>query len=188
MIEEPRTVKEFVEALIAERGGRDRFSAVQVRLCHTIAWGLRDPSKVDPSTVSRLIDLLPPRVMPPEAKAAIPAIVLVDGLAHALEASGLDESDAVQLMRDRIAELEREIVVLKQAAIKPPVSENIAPTATVVAARAIPEGRANVVPLHRDVPHDPSFDASNRGNGSCAINMPLEQRYPLSHLDPVGRW
>jgi len=26
------------------------------------------------------------------------------------------------------------------------------------------------------------------GNGSCAIDTPLEQRYPLAHLDPVNRW
>jgi hypothetical protein len=37
---------------------------------------------------------------------------------------------------------------------------------------------ANVVPLH-----DP------RGNGSCAIDTPLEQRYPhLQDTPPVGRW
>jgi hypothetical protein len=27
-----------------------------------------------------------------------------------------------------------------------------------------------------------------RGNGSCAISAPLQDRYPLAHLDPVGKW
>jgi hypothetical protein len=110
-VEEPRTVADFVEALIAERGGRDRFSAVQVRLCHTIALALRDPQKVDPSTVSRLIDLLPPRVVPVERR-MIPAIEFVDHFDIKLKrllkehAPDLLHDEMVAALADRIKDLE----------------------------------------------------------------------------------
>jgi hypothetical protein len=118
MTDEPRTVADFVEALIAERGGRACFSAVQVRICHTVALALRDPSKVDPSVVSRLIDLLPPRVVPPEAQPQVEPVVFLDAFDCKLEA--LLQAYAPDLLRDtvmtelatRVADLENENTAL----------------------------------------------------------------------------
>jgi hypothetical protein len=115
MIDEPRTTEEFVDALIAERGGRDRFSAVQVRIAHAVATALRDPAEIDPGIVSRLLDLLPPRAFVPDPVKPVGHIVFTDGFSHelgrAIDACKADDDVgrlALTMAEARIRELEAE--------------------------------------------------------------------------------
>jgi hypothetical protein len=110
----PITVNEFADLLIAERGGRDRFSAVQIRVAAAVAVALRDPSQIDPAMVSKLIDLLPARIAPPEARVSN-EVIFVDGFSYelkrAINACKPDDDVgrvALTMAHDRIAELEGE--------------------------------------------------------------------------------
>jgi hypothetical protein len=194
MTDEPRTTEAFVDALIAERGGRDRFSAVQVRIAHAVATALRDPAEIDPGAVSRLIDLLPPRVFTPDPAVPIATIVFVDGFSHELErAINACKPDddvgrmALQMANDRIAELEGENKTLR-AAVDDYKREN---EARVSPLRSVPPIEGTVT-LDRGeytpCPMTPSKTYAPRQISdahSLAVNVPLEQRYPLAHLDPV---
>jgi hypothetical protein len=100
MTDEPRmTVNDFVDELVRERGGRERFNAVQLRLCATIALALRDPQKIEPSVVRDLVAMLPPLTKP-----TAPTV-------QKLEIEFVGEPDAVErALRERIDELERDLV------------------------------------------------------------------------------
>jgi hypothetical protein len=188
---EPRTVADFVGALIAERGGRACFSTVQVRICHTVALALRDPQKVDPATVSRLIDLLPPRPIPPEQRAPIPELVFCDHyslqLERVIDACPDDDPARAALVeaQARVVALENENTALHHSvqALRDRVERDHVPEGVDTRQRKnrmgdSPNGNAthaNVVPIHpiHGSPH------------SLTVERPLEQRYPLKHLDPV---
>jgi hypothetical protein len=85
MSDEPRTTDEFIDALIAERGGRSAFSNVQVRIAHAVAVALRDPATIEPGVVSRLLDLLPPRMFVPDKQVPVGKLLFVDHFSFELE-------------------------------------------------------------------------------------------------------
>jgi hypothetical protein len=186
---EPTTVREFVAALIAERGGPQHFSQVQKRLCDTIALALRDPSKVDPATVARLLDLLPPRPIPPEVRAPIPTICFVDGYQRALEAAiaaAAPDDVAATALRStmvRIGELECERDALLQS---------VASLRRVVEHGHVPEGMVDALDRNNCTGGLPSGNAGHAANvvrfrderHSLAMNTTIDQRYP-SGLQPV---
>jgi hypothetical protein len=103
---EPRTAADFVDALIAERGGRDRFNAIQIRLCATIALALRDPSKIEPSVVRDLVAMLPPL-----AKPYVPSV-------QKLEIEFVGEPSVVEkALHERIDELEQQLAKARGGAV-----------------------------------------------------------------------
>src|SRR6516165_3132584 len=106
MTDEPRTAADFVEALIAERGGRERFNAIQIRLCATIALALRDPSRIEPSVVRDLVAMLPPL-----AKPYVPSV-------QKLEIEFVGEPSVVEkALHERIDELERDLAKARGGAV-----------------------------------------------------------------------
>jgi hypothetical protein len=54
------TTRDLTDAIIAERGGEQNFSAVQRRVAMALSAALAHPDKVDPSAVAKLVDQLPP--------------------------------------------------------------------------------------------------------------------------------
>jgi hypothetical protein len=63
---EMRTAGDLCDAIIAERGGEAAFSVVQKRIAIALAHALATPSKVDPGTVTKMLEQLPPVVVVPQ--------------------------------------------------------------------------------------------------------------------------
>jgi hypothetical protein len=63
---EMRTAGDLCDAIIAERGGDAAFSVVQKRIAIALAHALATPSKVDPGTVTKMLDQLPPVTVVPQ--------------------------------------------------------------------------------------------------------------------------
>jgi hypothetical protein len=59
---ELQTTKDLTDAIIAERGGEQAFSAVQRRVAMALSAALANPKDVDPAAIAKLVDQLPPIV------------------------------------------------------------------------------------------------------------------------------
>jgi hypothetical protein len=199
---EPTTVAELAEQIIAERGGPQRFSAVQKRLCGTIALALRDPSKVDPTTVTRLLEMLPPRIVPPEAQGhpnRLEVCFVGDydmQLQAAIDASADDCARvALQHALHRIVALEAERDGLKQAVAD---LRSILERAHIQSPRegaGFASGRSWLSDSGERENGISDSPTGNAGHGnvvrlrderhSLRIDTPLDQRYPRG-LEPVS--
>jgi hypothetical protein len=159
MTDEPRTVSEFVDELIAERGGRERFTAVQLRLCNTLALALRDPMKIDPSTVRDLVAMLPPLARPtaPVHALQITFVDQFDGkLERLLEKLQPDyvTPALVEELAGRITELEglnkalsQQAEQLRRGLSQSPADENQHQRPSASQPTAFHEPPSNIVPL-----------------------------------------
>jgi hypothetical protein len=56
------TPQDLHDQIVAERGGPERFTAVQSRLVFALVTALAKPADIDPSTVAKLLSQLPPVV------------------------------------------------------------------------------------------------------------------------------
>jgi hypothetical protein len=139
--QEPQTVADFAELLIAERGGRDRFNAIQVRIASTIALALRDPSRIEPSVIRDLMSMLPPVAKP---TGSIPTKLVIEFL-------DTEPSTVERVLHERIAELEKQLAAQGGAVVErglpdPADGELAHQRPPVGHGESLPE-QGNVVPL-----------------------------------------
>jgi hypothetical protein len=186
---EPTTVADLVGQIIAERGGRDRFSAVQARIAHALAGALRDPSNIDAQLVAKLSDLLPAPRLPVE-KMIIPSITFVDGEMRVLEralgrAKSKDRAHvALAHAKDRLGKLKSENERLRRqlddSQRRWEASGVVFESAGVFDARQHTkriQSHANGNAGHVD-----NVDNSTRNTG-YAVSRSLEERYPSLRWD-----
>jgi hypothetical protein len=78
-------------------------------------------------------------------------------------------------LQERIRELEQRLAEKQYSAVAdvPAAADQKAAVAPPAGGPEISEKRSNVVPL-------------KPGDGSLVVDRPLEERYPLRHLDPVS--
>jgi hypothetical protein len=183
MTDEPRTVAEFVDELIAERGGRERFNAIQIRLCATIALALRDPAKIEASVVRDLVQMLPSLTKPTEPRV------------QKLEIEFVGEPTVVgRALREEIADLQHQLAqarggtVVERADQPADEYQRVRPSERQQTPFHEPSG--NVVPLRSsdDSPWALWAEANSGGSGrapGCAFGS--EYQFAPDRVDASGK-
>jgi hypothetical protein len=157
-------------------------------LCSTVALALRDPQKIDPATVSRLIELLPPPLVPEAHKVqalTVRFVGAVDSFENQLRdvlsdcQPHLASDIVIAELGARIAALEAERDGLRRDLERARFEGASATFSPNGLTGSLPNGNGshadNVVRLPRD----------RDERHSLAMTTTIDQRYPRG-LDPVS--
>jgi hypothetical protein len=205
---EIRTAAELRDDIIRSRGGIDRFDGVQQRILDALVAALaQTPAEIDVKAVADLMSLLPRALPQPEAQVTAMEIILVDGYSHGLKrainscAPGDDVGrTALAMAEARIGELTAEVAAkgkvigdlqrdlsdahrrLSDLAVPVQALDVVTPLTSAPARTSMP---SRTYQPHQVAPRQIAPRPISNEH-SLAVSLPLEQRYPLDHIDPIG--